>query len=69
MGDENGELLTVRSKVLDAIMVSFRYLLGCNCATPIMIVAEVLVTSLLVQKDSGCIMSAVILRCSAFNRS
>ena len=38
------------------------------CGTPIVIVAEVLVMSLLVLTDSFCRRSALILRCSAFNR-
>ena len=38
------------------------------CGTPILIVAEVLVMSLLVLIDSGRRRSAVILRCTPFNR-
>ena len=63
-----GTLLNFSSSVPYKMFKSVQ-LKASPCGTPIVIVAQVLVMSLLVLTDRGCKRRAVMCRCSVFNRS
>ena len=63
-----GTQLSVSSSVSWKMLKSVQ-LKASPCGTPIIIVAQALVMSLLVLTDSDCKRRAVVCRCSVFNRS